>query len=618
MVNNDLGKLRRSMVVMTHAPGAIVDFRADGAPVSGVVAGLEEWDRNFPPYGLTNPQKISEPRLEKRLGVGGFRLPPVVDEGYRDESGRPDGRRLVAVRFPKWLQCPECERIAPFWKWNNDPGRAYRYCPNCSSGRKKVFVIPVRFIMACESGHIQDFPWHRWVGHKDSCSWNKNHHRGFLKLHYERPGLAGLYVSCPECGASRSMDGIFNPDTMMGVTNCYGKRPWLSGPDQNCTKQPITLQRGASNLYFPVLESALSIPPWTDRLQSALGIYWSSIVGTEDPSERALYIRILARKDLKQVLGEFHMTPEELADQIEERLSRYSEDTDPDIRQEEYRQLTSGTNTSREDDREFEMRNINIPNSLSSYFSHIVRVVRLREVRALRGFTRINPPGGSDDQVISPIFSEDLHWLPAIEVRGEGIFLEFEKKALLKWEKNRDNIERADKVNNPWLQEWRKRYGAESNPPAKITPRYLLVHTFAHALMRQLTLDCGYSSASLRERLYISEGKTGMAGVLIYTATSDSDGTLGGLQRQGTPGRIEDAVRSAIQSMEWCSSDPLCIHNQELSDASENHFNLAACHACCLAPETSCETYNRFLDRATLIGIPEKLGTGYFTQLLKR
>jgi hypothetical protein len=608
------------MIVMTHAPGAIVDFRADGAPVSGVVAGLEEWDRNFPPAGLTNPQKISEPRLEKRLNVRAFRLPPVIDEEYRDSGGRPDGRTLIAVRFPEWLQCPECEQIAPYWKWGHDAGRAYRYCPSCTAhapGRKKVFVIPVRFIMACEDGHIQDFPWQRWVDHKENCPWYQNNHRGFLKLHYERPGLAGLYVICPECGASRSMDGVFSPETMAGFATCLGKRPWLGGPDQTCTKRPWTLQRGASNLYFPALESALSIPPWSDRLQIALGVYWNTIVETE-PSDRTAFIRILARGDLKPVLEELRMTPDQLADQVAERLSRYSEDTSPDIRQEEYRQLISGTDTRREEDHEFEIRNVRIPDSLSPFFSHIVRVVRLREVRALRGFTRINPPGGTENQIIAPIFLKDPHWLPAIEVRGEGIFLEFRKSAIYPWEQNPENRQRAVNVNTPWQREWRKRYGHDSHPPFDITPRYLLVHTFAHALMRQLTLECGYSSASLRERLYVSEGENGMAGILIYTATSDSDGTLGGLQRQGIPSRIENAVRSAIRSMEWCSSDPLCIHDQGMTDTAENHFNLAACHACCLAPETSCETYNRFLDRATLIGIPEKPGTGFFTPLLMR
>src|ERR1700691_6700992 len=102
---NDLQNLRRSSVVSLFGPGAVVDFRADNAPVSGMAAGLEEWDSSFPPAGLANKQTVRETRLQKKLGVQGFRLPPVIEERRSDED--PDLRRLVAVRFPDWLQCPE-------------------------------------------------------------------------------------------------------------------------------------------------------------------------------------------------------------------------------------------------------------------------------------------------------------------------------------------------------------------------------------------------------------------------------------------------------------------------------------------------------------------------------
>ncbi len=152
MANNRLGELRRSAVVMTFGPGSVVDFRADDAPVSAVAAGLEEWDRSFPPAGLANPQRISEPRLQRRLSVDGFRLPPVIDENSRDRDGNPDRRTLVAARFPGWLQCPQCDRLARAGRWSQDPGRAYRYCASCTRrapGERKVFAVPVRFVMAC-------------------------------------------------------------------------------------------------------------------------------------------------------------------------------------------------------------------------------------------------------------------------------------------------------------------------------------------------------------------------------------------------------------------------------------------------------------------------------------
>ncbi len=610
MANNRLGELRRSAAVMTFGPGSVVDFRADGAPVSAVAAGLEEWDRSFPPAGLANPQRITEPRLQRKLSVGGFRLPPVVDENWRDDQGNPDRRTLVAARFPEWLQCPQCDRLAPAGRWSQDPGRAGRYCAGCTRkapGQRKVFAVPVRFVMACTKGHLDDFPWHIWVGHKTDC---KKKDRADLYLRSERPGLAGLVLSCRDCGARRSMDGVFSAQTWRGF-RCRGRRPWLAAANETCDCEPRALQRGASNLYFPVIESALSIPPWSDAIQEALGVYWNPIVTTKS-EDRATFIRILAQGDLEPVLRELGLSPAELARQIEDRLTQYNDDAILNIRQEEYRQFVSGIDTRDRDAREFEVRNVRVPDSLLPFFSRVVRVVRLREVRALKGFTRINPPGDEDSPDIAAIAVGDPGWLPAVEVRGEGIFLAFNSDTLRVWETRDDVVSRAQSVDEAWRIEWHRRYG-EGEPAWPITPRYLLAHSFAHALMRQLTLECGYSTAALRERLYVSDGSDGMAGLLIYTATSDSDGTLGGLQRQGEALRIERAVGAAIAAMEWCSSDPLCIEGM-ISGA--DGLSLAACHACVLAPETACEEYNRFLDRASLVGLPGTPEVGFFSPLV--
>ncbi len=606
---NELGNLRRSMVVQTFGPGAIVDFRAEGAPISAVVAGLEEWGSLFQRQGRQNEQRVYEPRLQRRLGVVGFRLPPVIDERAMNRQGGPD-RSLVAVRFPTWLQCPQCDRIAPYNGWQSDPGRAARYCSRCtekSPGRRKVFVVPVRFVMACAAGHLDEFPWNWWVNHAPKCP-----KREKLLLRSERPGLAGLIVRCPECGAARSMDGIFSSTTWRGF-RCRGRRPWLRTDDENCDLQPRVLQRGASNLYFPVLESALSIPPWSDRLQEELGDYWDAIVNIPDMEQRVQFITILAQNTLQQALDNLNISPEELADEIEKRVNQYTGDAILNLKQEEYRQFVAGHDTQPEEAREFELRNVRVPDSLQPYFRHIVRVVRLREVRAIRGFTRINPPGDDEDQNIAPIYVRKPNWLPAIEVRGEGIFLEIEPDRLRRWERQNIVQERAAILQEGWQSEWSRRYKEGESTPV-ITPRYLLVHTWAHALMRQLTLECGYSSASLRERLYAGEDAGKMAGVLIYTATSDSDGTLGGLQRQGESGRISHTVRAAVQAMEWCSSDPICIQGMI---AAPDHHSHAACHACCLAPETSCEQYNRFLDRAMLVGLPGNPDIGFFSPVLE-
>lgn len=620
MPDNTLGELRRSSVVMTFAPGAVVDFRADGAPVSAVVAGLEEWDSNFPPAGLTNPQTIYEPRLQRKLGVDGFRLPPVVPESMgRDEE--QDRRTLVAVRFPIWLQCPQCDEIAPARRWGHEPGRAFRYCARCSADRpggQRVAVIPVRFVLACTAGHLDEFPWHWWVGHSGGCT--NNTPDGKLKLTAEKPGLAGLILSCPRCRARRPMEGIFGGDTFKGL-KCKARRPWLSqqkdpagcgSQEGQAAPQLRAVQRGASNLYFPAIQSALDIPPWSDQLQHALGEYWAPITSAATAADRRSFVLMLANNVLADALQQLRMTPGQLADTIEERLSGLEATSGEDLRLDEYRKLSCGVDTSRDEEQEFEIRNQHVPDRLSGLLKRLVRVTRLREVRALTGFTRIHPPGDEAESTRAPIASRKMRWLPAIEVRGEGIFLCLNTSVLGEWERRATVVERIARLASEVEKDWGERY-PDKPLPISISPRFLLLHTLAHALIRQLTLECGYSTASLRERLYVSEGEAGMCGVLIYTSTPDCDGTLGGLERQGLPQRFEAIFINAVREMEWCSSDPLCI---EGAIGGLDTFNLAACHACCLAPETSCEHYNRYLDRALLVGTPDAPELGFFRALL--
>ena len=607
-MSNELGDLRRSAVVATFGPGAIIDFRAGPATISAVAAGLEEWDSSFPPAGLMNAQSIQEPRLQKKLQVQGFRLPPVAESAFARSD--EDTRTLVAARFPDWLQCVKCNRIAPAKKWGRDAGMAYRYCSGCTAkapGQAKAYTIPVRFVLACENGHLDDFPWDWWLEHFEGCKRPKG---DFLNLVSERQGHAGLILSCAACGARRSMDGIFSKQTWASF-HCAGRRPWLAMAAQQCKQKPRALQRGASNLYFPIVESALSIPPWSDKLQEIIGIYWDAIVSCA-PAQREAFIDVLAKSALAGALTELGLSPAEVAVQIAKRLGEYDE-LSLDLREEEYRQLTSGQDTKRTQDREFEIRNVAVPGVLAPWLSHVVKVVRLREVRALRGFTRITPPGDPDSPEVAKLSATPLKWLPAIEVRGEGLFLAIQEAKLREWEKDETFALRAHAIDHAWRGEWRDRYGKDPAPPFEITPRYLMLHTFAHALMRQLTLECGYSSAALRERIYSGLDPIPMAGILIFTATSDADGTLGGLQRQGDANRVVKTIRAAIQSMEWCSSDPLCIEGLLTKPES---FLGAACHACVLAPETSCEEFNRFLDRAMIVGPTDARQLGFFSGLL--
>lgn len=608
-----LGKIRRSQVISTYGPGAIVDFRAGkkgGAPVSIVAAGLDEWDNSSWTPGLMNDQCISEPRLQKKLRVEGFRLPPVGNE-YRGTGKNREkrNRQLSGVRFPDWLQCPACGLLQRSRQWAEDPGDPALYCAPCSrksDARRRVHVIPVRFVLGCAAGHLDEFPWQQWVGHKEGCD-----RRKALRLVTRGAGLKGLWVICSGCSNGRSMEHAFSSAMTRRMNiECSGRRPWLPGANETCTHPdpPQAAQRGASNLYFPATDSALDIPPWTDEFQTALGHNWAALQTAETPEDADMIVRLVV---WPQWDGQ-PMSLEMMQQKVRQRLALINVPEGLDIRGEEYQQLTLGEAT-RDPKSEFCIRPEPVPPALSAFLSNLVRVVRLREVRALYGFTRIYPPSGEfGSGTCSPLSAAPKKWLPATEVRGEGIFISLEEEKVRRWEVQPTVQERAALVDRGWREVWKER-GNEGEPPFPITPRLIMIHTLAHLLMRQLALDCGYSTSSIRERIYASNEEQGMCGLLIYTSAADADGTLGGLERQGKPERVVPLLQDAVRSAEWCSSDPLCMSG--LSSWSEAG-NLAACHSCVLAPETACEHFNRFLDRAMIIGLPQDPAVGFFHELL--
>ena len=605
----ELTEIRRSQIVTTFGPGGIADVRAGlngGTAISVIIAGLDAWDESAGEtgVGLNHPQTISEPRLQKILGVGGFRLPPVVPTD--DKNSYMNSERLPGVRFPSWLHCPECHLIKRAARWQAVPGDAARYCAECGStlGRK-VHVVPVRFISCCENGHIDEFPWWRWLDHKGQCN-----NRDVFTLESHGAGLAGIRMSCG-CGAFRSMDGCFGRDAFRGI-QCSGNRPWLGDRQEGCNATVRTLLRGASNVYFPAIVSSLDIPPWADRIQRSLGaIDWNRLEGAPHDQKR---LQIIEALDLAETLG---MSAEDLLHAVKHRLEMLSRQSDETLRYDEFQAFLAPPSR---DQVEFEVRTEVVAPEIRQFFTSIISVKRLREVRAIRSFTRIRPPAdwrASGSPHFADLSLTRKDWLPAIEVRGEGIFLQMNSESLSTWESrleaDRFWAERLQQVNESYRDEFISRHGADVPIPRRISLRFMMIHSLAHTLMRQLALSSGYSAASLRERLYCDDRYPQMNGLLIYTASPDADGTLGGLSRQARTSRILEVVVDGILSMRWCSSDPLCIEGVL---ARSERQNPAACHSCLLAPETSCEEFNRLLDRALLVGTPDRRHDGFFSPLL--
>ena len=610
-----IGKIRRSQVISTYGPGAIVDFRSlAGAPISAVSGGLDDWDERSVRKGLLNDQVIHEPRLEKKLGVEGFRTPPVGDEktGRRDSKGRfeQQAREIPAMRFPNWLFCPTCDLLQHSRYWAQDPGKPELHRPQCS-GRpgkpRKQYVVPVRFVVACENGHLGEFPWNAWCGHADGCTRKEP-----LKLVSEGAGLAGLYVVCTGCRGRKSMATAFSETSLERMGHkCSGRSPSLPKPAELCDRRPTVIQRGASNAYFPIVESAIDIPPWGDGFQEQLGDYWRRLTRMADRSK----IPVLVEEEIMEDWYGTPMSAAQMVAKIELRLRLLDElDTD-NLRFEEYAHLTSGeTDIGGGELPSFQIHPEAVAPGLSGFIHHLVRVERLREVRALKGFTRLTPfEGGQHDRKMAPLSSQPRKWLPAVEVFGEGIFIGLNETTLAGWEDRIEVQSRIARLRADVERAWHERNGPDVPPPVQITPRLILIHSLAHAFIKRLALDCGYSSSSVRERLYVGGGSQPMCGFLVYTSAPDSDGTLGGLSREGRSERAAKTLLQAIHDTEWCFSDPLCSEGiNSLSDGA----NLAACHCCSFLPETACEYFNKYLDRALLSGPANDPGLGFFADLL--
>lgn len=596
-MKNAVGELRQSKLVTTFGPGAILDLRTgSGAPLSGLLAGLEEWDRSAPDghSGLQHQQVINEPRLEKRLEVRGFRLPPVKPDREKRGNVANESTRdvLPVVRYPEWLVCPSCDALKQARDWYREPDKSDRWCSCPKQGGERVDVFPVRFIVACEDGHLDEFPWRIWAG----CSCDKPQ----LFLYTSGPGLAGKIVHCKNCKAQRSMEGSFGKEALreVGIQSCRGRLPWLGGGVREpCKRMPRVLQRGASNVYYGVLRTSLDIPPFSGELSHIFGRYWPDLKD-KAPEKWPALIELL---DLdKKTQRPANVLLQHLA---EWKAAYDADDPAQPIEWAEYVQFKDSSHRAVVKG-EFHTLPGQIPPELGEHLGSVVLATRLREVRALEGFTRINPPGPP----VRKIYLQKPEWLPAVELRGEGIFLRLDEKRLSTWERRGDVGDRVRRLVAPLSAQ----LGGQQVSPTLVA-RAVLLHSLAHAMIRRLSLDCGYSSSALRERLYVGEPPHPMCGVLIHTGAPDSEGTLGGLVRQGTPDRLWATFAGALKEMSWCSSDPVCITGTATLSSPEN---LAACHACLLVPETSCQWFNRLLDRALLIGTPDNPGLGFFTDVL--
>jgi hypothetical protein len=399
---------------------------------------------------------------------------------------------------------------------------------------------------------------------------------------------------------------------------CPGHHPHLRLVESHGCKEPAkTILLGASNGWFPTALSALSIPRAVDRLGKLIEEQWNELADLESLDEVRLIGKKLTKfQSLIPLFSEF--SEEDIWAAIEaKRQGQNKHDTlDEDLKLPEW-QVFSDPNSAGES-KDFKLRRVPPPKGFETVFEDTVLVERIREVQALLGFTRIESNADFAEATLlqearlTPLRRESPMWLPASEVRGEGIFLRIREDVFLQWEA-RPEVQRLRQEFFDSHKAWRKLRHLEPTTDRFPGVRLVLLHSLAHALMRQIVLDCGYTAASIRERLYSrqpNEEGGPMAGILLYTAAPDSEGTLGGLVELGEPLTLGRHLQQAFESLRLCASDPLCSEHRP--DNTGRGIHGACCHACQFAPETSCERGNRYLDRAVLVETFSALNTSFF------
>ena len=608
--------VRRSQAVLQYGVGAMIDF-----PSQVLMTAL--------PEAWAKPEIIHDERLEKLLGVQKFITP--------SDSG------VAFVRFPRWYFCPKCRRFQPIESWQKEYSQKGKRKGSeedtymlkklkCSADGQEL--VPARIVVVCEHGHIDDFPWVNWVhrknkyGELDVCT---NPKLLFKTGTSASSGLEGVEIECATCGAKSSLFGAFNADALKEAEKgskfstsfrCTGNHPWKH-ERESCQLYPRVMQRGAASVYFPRTISSLVIPPYssflTEKIEdseefNALN-YAIRDIKEEEKEEKVIKNRISDKieKYSKRIADEIHEEVDAVKDVLNRKLivpecEEQDEDRELGYKAEEYKALTgkiSGVQFERD---EFLREGADVSLYNIKGVKSIALIHKVKEVTALIGFSRVQPThamNNSDERFVS-IKKPETDYYPAAMSKGEGIFIEFDIDALAdcfnrEVFKGRESL-LNEKYNNSF-------YG--KNNPMEITSEFVFLHTLSHLLIKELSFNCGYPTASIRERIYYGEARgEKMCGILIYTTGGDAEGTLGGLVRQGYSDCLPGIFARALQSARFCANDPVCSFSEGQGIEA---LNLAACHACALLPETCCEYSNVLLDRTLVVGNMDGSIKGFYS-----
>ena len=592
------GQVRQSQVVTTFGPGSMFDLPNH----SVIVGGLEYW---------TKGDEVSEPRLvaklKELLQVPGLSLHAPPPDNDDPTSTAKTG--ITCWQFPEWFIT---QGALATESGRSTRSRRLIHRSLLSKGkfidhnRKAQPVVPVRFVRACRKGHIGDIDWYYFVhGEASSCR---------RDLWIDERGTSGdlseVWVRC-ECKAERPIIEATKPE-FYALGRCDGWQPWLAPRiHEPCDEPNRMLVRTASNAYFPQTMSVISLPDRDEAVAKAVDQVWEHYLQyIEDLDDLAK-----ERKRKPPVAAALEgFSDEDAFAEVQSRKQGTTPGLDKSVKQAEFETLVSVKEEIGSDkpDGDFFARNLPRKHWDQPWMAAVERVVlvhRLREVIATVGFTRFESSstdreGELEIGVTRAPLARDVSWLPAVENRGEGIFIQFKSEAIDAW-MEKPAVKRRGEQLLGGFECWKKDHDKSKREFFGLP--YILLHSLSHQLITAVSLECGYPASSIRERIYT--GPYG-DGILLYTGSPDAEGTMGGLVQAGR--QIARHLKAAIDLGRLCSNDPVCAQHAPENQHECRFLHGAACHGCLLIAETSCEQHNDFLDRALVISTVDGNGAEFF------
>ncbi len=634
-----VGASRPSTLLYTYGPGAIMDL----PQFTVMPTGLDDWDRIWSRRD-GNPQVIQAPRLRdvvrKHLGSRDVQLRPHPWQPKRISFSSEGNDLGVPARvFPQWLRCTGCDMLgllSQFGYTNTHPFRSDLACfehVRCTGRPGRMYkamrrtAVPARYLLACVAGHLDEFPYDLWVHHGKRCA--KAEFPALRMVDRTAGKGASAMIRCESCEQQRPMNEAQGEAGAAKLPRCRGRHPHLDAFEPGgCGLESKLMLVGASNLWFPATYSIIVMPEsaeerasdLADQIRTALGARLARYADNLENADRLETLRdVLDGKVNVTGVSDEALRAAVAAAQAppptDEEQQAWLRNWDPaDLLVPEWRYLQDDPIGDGHEDKGsgLTLSRRRRGDQLRPEITRVLAVEKLRKVNALVGFTRIDAldrVGDLPARLVPLTRAPYPEWTVATEDRGEGIFLQLDEALVGPWESRVEGTKLWEAHRQANRRNFQRRFSgtaSDVDPDTRLKPpRYWLVHTLAHVLIRELSMTCGYSAASLSERLYAwpaADGRAPAAGLLVVTTAADSDGTLGGLVHLSEPLRLQQVVAMALKRATRCSSDPICA--RRTPQDPEDFLHGAACHCCVMASETSCERANRFLDRRFLIDLP--------------